>query len=108
MKQENFRGDTFFRSYTVDFDNEAYKFIKGDIVKVAFVKDDIRYLEQTIEVVSEQDQVDIRWEAKDMATLEIGQYILETEITTNVFVKTDQEQIYVAKDYITGDYDAED
>lgn len=107
MKEKDFRGDTFFRSYTVDFDNEAYKFIRGDIVKVAFIKDNIRYGEQTIEVATEQDQVDIRWEAEEMAKLEIGQYILETEITTNVFTKTHQESIYIDKDYIYGDADDE-
>ena len=107
MKEKDFRGDTFFRSYTVDFDNEAYKFIKGDIVRAVFVKEGQKYLEKTIEVASEQDQVDIRWEAEEMATLEIGSYILEVEISTNVFVKTGQEQIYVSKDHIVGDYDAE-
>ena len=38
-----------------------------------------------------------------MRTLEIGDYILEVEVTTQDFVKTNQEKIKIDLDFIYGE-----
>ena len=106
---KDFRGDTFFRSYSVEFDNENYTFKSGDIIKVAFcLYTGEKFLEKIINVSTEQDQVDISWSANEMATLKIGEYILETEITTSSFTKTHQEIIKITEDFIYGEINGKD
>ena len=106
---QNFRGDTFFRSYSVEFENEKYNFKIGDSIKLAFcLYTGEKFLEKIINVSTQQEQIDVSWSANEMATLKIGEYILETEITTSSFTKTHQEKITITEDFIYGESNDED
>ena len=50
-----------------------------------------------------ETDVNITWTGEDMATLEIGDYILEVEFNTQDFVKTHQEKIKIDYDFIYGE-----
>lgn len=101
---KDFRGDTFFRSYSIELDNEIYKFQNGDKIKVAFYKfNNEALLLKEKELVAGETQVDIVWSADEMSNLKIGDYILETEITAKDFTKTHQETIKIYEDFIQGE-----
>lgn len=102
--ENNYRGDTFWRSYEVEYENSPYAFQEGDVLKVAFYDfAEKAYLPKTITVKQIQSKIDVVWEKEEMATLNSRQYILEVEITTKYFRKTYQEMIEVSKDYIVSD-----
>ena len=102
--KENFRGDTFFRSYSIELENENYVFQSGDKIKVGFCRfNDKKELLKEIDLPIGKTEIDITWSADEMATLEIGDYILEAEVTTNDFVKTHQEKIKIDYDFIYGE-----
>ena len=102
--ENNYRGDTFWRSYEVEYENSPYTFQEGDVLKVAFYDfTEKAYLPKTIVVEQIQSKIDVIWEKEEMATLDNRQYILEVEITTKNFRKTYQEMIVVSKDYIVSD-----
>jgi hypothetical protein len=102
--EKNYRGDTFFRSYSIELGNELYKFQNGDKIKLAFCTNiNDRYLEKEIILTTDETEANVSWSAKDMATLPVGLYILEAEVTTQDFTKTHQEQIKIDEDFIYGD-----
>ena len=102
--KENFRGDTFLRSYSIELENDIYTFQSGDKIKIAFCRyDDKKFLPKVIDLPVGKTEVDVTFTADEMATLEIGDYILETEVTTQDFVKTHQEKIKIDQDYIYGE-----
>ena len=47
--------------------------------------------------------MEVTWDAQEMATLSIGEYILEVEFNTKNFVKTEQEKIKIDEDFIYGE-----
>lgn len=99
--ENNYRGDTFWRSYEVEYEDKPYKFQEGDVLKVAFYDfANNEYLLKEIIVDSEKDKIDVMWQKEEMATLNNRQYILEVEVTTNLFRKTYQELVDISKDYI--------
>lgn len=101
---KNFRGDTFFRSYSVELDNETYTFQNGDKIKLAFCQyDNNKYLEKEIKLTAGDTEVNVNYTAEEMATLEIGDYILEVEFNAQDFVKTHQEKIKIDQDFIYGE-----
>lgn len=101
---KNYRGDTFFRNYSVELDNGTYAFKSGDKIKVAFCRyDNKKFLKKEIELSVGETDVNITWDGKEMATLEIGEYILEVEFNTQDFVKTHQEKIKIDYDFIYGE-----
>ena len=103
---ENYRGDTFFRSYSLEIDDEIYKFQNGDKIKAAFCLFDIeKKLLKKIELIPGETEVNITWSAEEMASLKIGDYILEIEFDTKDFVKTHQEKIKITEDFIYGEED---
>ena len=107
--KNNYRGDTFWRSYEVDYDDKAYIFQEGDILKVAFYDfSGKEFLPQKIVVNSETEKVDVMWQKEEMATLKRGQYVLEVEITTKMFRKTYQELLDISEDYIVSDLGGEE
>lgn len=56
----NYRGDTFWRSYEVEYEDKPYKFQEGDVLKVAFYDfANNEYLLKEIVVDSEKEQIDI-------------------------------------------------
>lgn len=98
---KNYRGDTFWRTYKVKYENAPYTFVVGDIIKVAFINDGNKFLEKEITLDNSADSITVEWSANEMATLKSNkEYILEAEITTATFVKTYQETIKLDKDYI--------
>lgn len=101
---KDFRGDTFFRSYSIELQNEIYKFQNGDKIKIAFCKyNGEKYLPKEIILPAEKTEIDVTFTAEEMATLEIGDYILEVEFNTIDFVKTYQEKIKIDEDFIYGE-----
>ena len=99
--ENNYRGDTFWRSYEVEYEDKPYKFQEGDVLKVAFYDfANNEYLLKEIVVDSEKDKIDVMWQKEEMATLNDRQYILEVEVTTNLFRKTHQELVDLSQDYI--------
>ena len=74
------------------------------VIKIAFCKyDGKKHLPKEISLPAGETEVDVTFTANEMATLEIGDYILETEVTTQDFVKTHQEKIKIDQDYIYGE-----
>ena len=99
--ENNYRGDTFWRSYEVEYEDKPYKFQEGDVLKVAFFDyAGNEYLPKEIIVDSEKDKIDVMWQKEEMALLNNRQYVLEVEVTTNLFRKTHQEILDVSQDYI--------
>ena len=97
----NYRGDTFWRTYKVKYDNAPYTFASGDKITVAFIRNGIKYLKKEIDITDGSESVTIEWDADEMKTLKYNcEYILEAEISTNDFVKTYQETIEIKRDYI--------
>lgn len=95
------RGDTFWRTYTVSYENETYTFQEGDVLKVAFCDKDnsIRLLKKhTFDKPSQN--VTIEWSPEEMAQLESKRWILEVEVSTKEFRKTYQEFVDIFPDYI--------
>jgi hypothetical protein len=102
--EKNYRGDTFFRNYSVVIDGEKHIFKENEKIKVAFCRyDNKRFLEKEIIANVGTDEINIVWNADEMRTLEIGDYILEAEVTTQDFVKTNQEKIKIDLDFIYGE-----
>lgn len=101
---KNFRGDTFFRNYSLKLNNELYEFKNGDKIKVAFCKyGKEKQLLKEILLEEGKTEIEVAWEAEEMATLDIGDYILEVEFNTKNFVKTSQEIIKIDEDFIYGE-----
>ena len=101
---KDYRGDTFFRNYSIRLDNELYEFDNGDKIKVAFCQyGKEKQLLKEIELVEGKTEVEVAWDAQEMATLSIGEYILEVEFNTKKFVKTEQEKIKIDEDFIYGE-----
>ena len=101
---KNYRGDTFFRSYSINIDGELYKFQKGDKIKVAFCLFGVeKYLLKEISLVENETEANVQWSAEEMATLNVGDYILEVEFETLDFTKTYQENIKISEDFIYGE-----
>lgn len=101
---KNFRGDTFFRNYSVELENEIYKFQNGDKLKIAFCKYDGEiFLPQEIDLPINETEIQVTFSAEDMAKLSIGDYILEAEFNLIDFVITNQEKIKIDEDYIYGE-----
>lgn len=101
MNSVNYRGDTFWRTYKVKYNNMPYAFESGDKIIVAFIKNGIKYLKKEITLDDSAESITVEWDADDMKTLKYdNEYILEAEITTKDFVKTYQETIKITKDYI--------
>lgn len=97
----NYKGDTFWRTYKVRYENAPYTFQVGDIIKAAFILKGTKYIKKEITLDSQADSVTIEWTADEMKKLKGDEiYILEAEITTTDFVKTYQENINIKKDYI--------
>ena len=102
--ENNYRGDTFNRSYSVIIDGKKHVFSSGEKIKVAFcLYENKRFLEKEVEATDGSDEINITWTAEEMATLKIGDYILEAEVTTKDFVKTHQEKVRIDLDFITGE-----
>ena len=100
----NYRGDTFIRNYSVETDTGDYTFESGDVLKSAFVTIDGKTkLKKTVNLTAGNKDVDVVWTASEMADLEVGNYILEAEITTASWKKTVQENVEVLRDYIVGE-----
>lgn len=99
--ENNYRGDTFWRSYNLNYENSPYVFQKGDILKVAFFDiEGKEFLSKEIIVEEQNQKIDVLWNQNEMATLPNGKYVLEVEITTANFRKTYQEIVDISKDYI--------
>ena len=106
--ENNYRGDTFWRSYEVEYEDKPYKFQEGDVLKVAFFDyAGNEYLPKEISVDSEKDKIDVMWQKEEMSTLHNRKYILEVEVTTKMFRKTYQEEIDVSEDYIVSNEEGE-
>ena len=102
--ENNYRGDTFNRSYSVIIDGKKHVFFFFLKIKVAFcLYENKRFLEKEVEATDGSDEINITWTAEEMATLKIGDYILEAEVTTRDFVKTHQEKVRIDLDFITGE-----
>ena len=97
---KTFRGDTFWRTYEVEYENEPYTFEIDDIIKVAFCDEHDKYLLKEHKVSSPQESIRIEWTPEEMAELESKRWVLEAEVTTKNFRKTYQEFVDVFKDYI--------
>lgn len=101
---KNYRGDTFWRSYEVEYENEPYTFKEGDYIIVAFCDyAGNRHLEKKIGATVDSTKVDVVWSRDEMATLDDRQYVLEVEVSTIDFRKTYQEQIDIYEDYIVAE-----
>ena len=100
---KNFRGDTFFRNYSVELDDGIYNFQEGDKIKIAFCDGENIFLPKEIKLSAGEKEIDVTWSAEEMATLEIKQYVLETEVVTKDFTITSQEVIRIDKDFIYGE-----
>lgn len=98
---EIFRGDTFYRELVP---NQNYKFQKDDIIKVAVMvnTDSENHLfDDTITVEEESEKVDILIPPEKTASFEIGDLILEIEVTYGGgIVKTQQYILEVKEDGI--------
>lgn len=102
--EKKFRGDTFLRSYSIEFEDGIYTFQAGDKIKIAFCKyNGNKYLLKEKILPIGEDEIDITFTGDEMSTLEIGEYILEVEFTTNNFVITQQEKIHIDEDFIYGE-----
>lgn len=97
---KNYRGDSFWRSYEIEYENSSYSFQEGDYLKVAFCSNNNRFLEKRIEATSGEKKIDVQWTPEEMSTLLIKDYILEVEITTLDFRKTYQEIVTITEDKI--------
>ena len=97
---KTFRGDTFWRTYEVEYENEPYIFEIDDVVRVAFCDEHNKYLLKEHKVTSPEESIRIEWTPEEMAELESKTYILEVEVTTKKFRKTYQEFVDISKDYI--------
>ena len=95
-----FRGDTFWRTYEVEYENEPYTFETDDLLKVAFCDDNSRYLLKEYKVTSPQKSIKIEWTPEEMAQLDCKKWVLEAEVTTKHFRKTHQEIVEMCKDCI--------
>lgn len=101
---KDYRGDTFFRSYSINIDGELYKFQSGDKIKVAFCLFGVdKKLLKEIKLVEGNTEVDVTWSAEEMSTLNVGDYVLEVEFETVDFTKTYQENIKISEDFIYGE-----
>lgn len=99
--EHNYRGDTFWRSYEVEYEDKPYKFQPDDVLKIAFYNfNGEEFLPKEIVINEETSKVDVMWQKEEMATLNDRQYILEVEVTTNLFRKTHQELVDLSQDYI--------
>ena len=106
--ENNYRGDTFWRSYEVEYENEPYTFKNGNYIKVAFFSlAEEEFLPKKIDVVDGKTKIDVTWTKEEMATLSEGTYFLECEVTTSDFRKTYRELIDITKDYIITHGEAE-
>lgn len=98
---EIFRGDTFYRELVP---NQNYKFQKDDIIKVAVMvnTDSENHLfDDTITVEEESEKMDILIPPEKTANFEIGDLILEIEVTYGGgIVKTQQYILEVKEDGI--------
>lgn len=104
----NYRGDTFWRSYEVEYESEPYTFKKGDYIKVAFFSlDDEEFLSKKIDNLDGLTKIDVTWTKDEMATLKNQTYFLECEVTTSDFRKTYRETVDITKDYIVTNEEAE-
>ena len=100
---KNFRGDTFFRNYSVELDDGIYTFKDGDKINVAFCDGNETYLKKEVKLPVGEEEIDICWTAGEMATLEAKQYVLETEFVALDFTITTQEVIVIDEDFIYGE-----
>ena len=97
---KTFRGDTFWRTFLIEYENEPYMFQEGDKIRSAFCDDSGKHLLKEITVEKSAETVKIEWSSEEMATLVSKRWILETEITTKKFRKTHQEVVDIFKDHI--------
>jgi hypothetical protein len=101
---KDYRGDTFFRSYSLKIDGELYNFQQGDKLKVAFCLFGVdKKLIKEISLTEGETEANVVWSAEEMATLALGDYILEAEFNTIDFTKTYQENIKISEDFIYGE-----
>lgn len=101
MENLNYRGDTFWRTYKIRYNNVSYTFHSGDKVIAAFVNNGVKYLKKEVTLNEDSDSITIEWSAEDMKSLRCDEkYILEVEFTTQNFVKTYQEKIDIKRDFI--------
>lgn len=105
MTNDDFRGDTFFRSYEVYIDDEIYTYNDSDKINLVFhnVQYNKNFLPKTIENIGGKTSADVTWTKEEMSQLEIGSYVLETEVVTDQFTKTYQENLYITEDFIVGE-----
>lgn len=97
----NFKGDTFWRTFKLKYENAPYQLHNGDVVKSAFINNDgVKFAEKTINITETMDNITIEWSDTEMADVYSGEYILETEFLTADFRKTVQESVLINKDYI--------
>ena len=105
---KNYRGDTFWRTYEVEYENEPYIFKKGDYIKVAFFSlSEEEFLPKKIEATDGLTKIDVTWSKEEMATLKNQSYFLECDVTTSDFRKTYRETIDITNDYIITNEEAE-
>lgn len=106
--ENNYRGDTFWRSYEVEYESEPYTFKKGDYIKVAFFSlSGEEFLSKKIDNLDGLTKIDVTWTKDEMATLKNQTYFLECEVTTSDFRKTYRETVDITKDYIVSNEEAE-
>ena len=105
---QNFRGDTFFRSYEVYTDDGIYTFADTDKINLVFhnVQYIKNFLPKTIENIGGKTSADVTWTADEMKQLKVGSYILEAEVVTRDFTVTHQEILTINEDYIVGEENA--
>ena len=102
--KKDYRGDTFFRSYTIELENGVYKFQDGDKVLIAFCQyDNENQLLKEVIPKSGDTEINVSWSAEEMASLKVGEYVLETEFRTVDFTVTHQENVKISEDFIYGD-----
>lgn len=99
-----FRGDTFLKDWKVKTSNgEDYIFQKGDIIRYCLYKDvDKPIQKKEIIIEEEQQSVEIFYSHEETSKLQIGNYVLEIELTydKNKVQTFKYTNIYVDKDAI--------
>lgn len=107
MMNNDYRGDTLFRSYSVSTDNGLYVFQDGDVLETVFrTSTGENFLPRTIKPEQGVEEIDVVWTNDDMKNIPLGSTILETCVKTKDFVKTHQEVLYINEDFIVGEENA--
>lgn len=95
-----FKGDTFSKNYTVTLDDGDYTFENGDELHVAFFDMFGKPHAQKVHIVTTPtDEIHITWGVDETNTLQ-GLYVLQVNISTNSFSKTEQSFVYVNNVYL--------